>query len=273
MGALSSVGMSDSTIGNLSQALGYLGSGNLSALQGSNMQNLLVMGAARSGLSYGSILNQGLTADVANTLLSGIASYIAEMGGSSSNVVKSEYARIFGLSGVSDIAAAGNITDAMMAGIESSTIGSDIAELLNNTDRFVYATTKIENILENFMYSTATNIASSPSKYLSYRTVDFISSMTTQLIGEGGGDIAAVAKIAANLAPWAMILGMGGDSEGKTGIGAALSSIKNMGKSVKSLFANMGGAISGGDAGAALNIFNALATGVFGSSAVGFAGS
>ena len=45
MGALGSVGFGSTT--SLAQALGYLGSGNIAQLQGSPLQNLLIMGAAR----------------------------------------------------------------------------------------------------------------------------------------------------------------------------------------------------------------------------------
>ena len=176
MGSLSSVGMSDSAIGSISQALGYLGSGNISALQGSNMQNLLVMGAARSGMSYGDLLHNGLSADAANTLLSGIVSYIAEMGGSASNVVKSEYARIFGLS-VSDLVAARNAS-AVTGDFGRTTIGTDITELLQNVDKFVNPVLKISNALDNLVYEGATNVASNSLNYGLFKSFGLLGSIS-----------------------------------------------------------------------------------------------
>ena len=176
MGSLSSAGMSESAIGSISQALGFLGSGNISALQGSNMQNLLVMGAARSGMSYGDLLHNGLSADAANTLLSGIVSYIAEMGGSASNVVKSEYARIFGLS-VSDLVAARNASK-VTGDVGRTTIGTDITELLQNVDKFVNPVLKISNALDNLVYEGATNVASSTLNYGLFKSFGLLGSIS-----------------------------------------------------------------------------------------------
>ena len=179
LGSLSSVGMSEETISSLARALGELGSGNISALSSSNMQNLLVMGAARSGQSYATLLTDGLTAKTANDLMQGIVSYIASMGSSDSNVVRSEYARIFGLN-VSDIRAAmqvGNI------GLESP-LSTDINSLLSKTDSYVRTTQQINNLLENFMYQWSTHIADDPINYGLYKLGE-IAGGIGQMIGKG----------------------------------------------------------------------------------------
>ena len=80
LGSMSSVGVGDSFIQTIAQGLGYLGSGNVEALSGNSaLQNLLVMAANRSGVDYSGVLSQGLNADTANKLLSGIASYVNEI--------------------------------------------------------------------------------------------------------------------------------------------------------------------------------------------------
>lgn len=148
MGSLSSVGMSSSTIQNLATAIGQLGAGDISGLSSNNMQNLLVMGASVAGKSYADLLTNGLTADTANELMQGIVSYIAGMANNTSNVVKSEYGRIFGLS-VSDIVAAsqvGNVT-------ENGFINDDISNLLGNMNNYLYFPTQLENMLSNLMYN------------------------------------------------------------------------------------------------------------------------
>lgn len=268
MGALNSVGFGSTDA--LSQALGYLGSGNLNALAGSPLQNLLVMGAARTGLSYGDLINNGLTAETANTLISGIVSYIGSMSGS--NVVKSEYARIFGLSGVSDIAAVNNISDAMMASIDESVVGSSISELLNKTDKFVYATTKIENLLSNFVFSTATGVAGDANKYLAYRTADLVANVVQGLFGEGGGDVLGAVNLATNLVPLALLLGLS-NSKG-TGIGQVITGITGTIDSLDKLFYGLGSAVGGNTTGQAFEIYKALGgNNWFANNTVGVAGN
>lgn len=176
MGSLSSVGMSSNTVESIATAIGQLGAGNISALGGSNMQNLLVMGAARSGQSYARMLTEGLTAETAEALLSGIVSYIAQMGGNASNVVKSEYARIFGLN-VSDIRAAMQVGDLTQMG----QLSSDISTLLSQTSNYMYTTTQINKGLENFMYEWATGVAADTGRYTTYKILDVVSDIGAAL--------------------------------------------------------------------------------------------
>ncbi|MBQ6627839.1 MAG: hypothetical protein IJH65_03310 [Methanobrevibacter sp.] len=163
--------MSDSTIDALATAIGQLGSGNLSALSGSNMQNLIVMGAAQSGLSYADLLTQGVSSQAAESLMQGIVKYISQMGNNSSNVVRSEYARIFGLN-VSDILAASQVGD-----IGSLGLSNDISALLNATSGYVSTGNKINNALANFMYEWATGVASNDLNYGIYKALDLVSSV------------------------------------------------------------------------------------------------
>lgn len=176
LGSLSSVGMSESTIQSLATAIGQLGSGNLSALQGSNMQNLIVMGAAQSGLSYADLLTQGVSAQAADSLMQGIVRYIAQMGGNSSNVVKSEYARIFGLN-VSDIVAASQVGAVnAMGGITTKIDG-----FLNSVGDYMYTSSRINKGMENFMYEWATGVASSDTNFAIYKALDVISGIGSAL--------------------------------------------------------------------------------------------
>jgi len=177
LGSLSSVGMSESTIQSLATAIGQAGSGNISALSNSNMQNLIVMGAARQNLSYGQILTEGVSDDVANQLMQGIVDYISEIGKNTSNVVKSEYARIFGLS-VSDLVAAAQVGNPTEKGI----VSDDITNLLGKMDNYVYFNQKIENMLSNLLYGWGTNVASDEANYTAYRIVDVLSSVGSSVV-------------------------------------------------------------------------------------------
>lgn len=148
LGSLSSVGMSQQTVNRLAQAIGELGSGNLNALNSSSMQNLLVMGAARSGLSYADLLMEGVSGEAADALMKGIVSYMTEIGQTAGNVVRSEYARVFGLN-VSDLVAASQVSNPTQNGI----IGDDINKLLSKFDNYVSTSQQFDNVLANFIYN------------------------------------------------------------------------------------------------------------------------
>ena len=112
LGALVGMGLSDQTATGLAQALGYLGSGNVEALNQSSLQNLLVMAASRGNMSYSNLLTQGLDAKSADALLNNLVAYMVEINSSGNNVVKSQFANTFGLS-YSDLAAASNLAPSM----------------------------------------------------------------------------------------------------------------------------------------------------------------
>ena len=176
LGSLSSVGMSDQTINALATAIGQVGSGNLSALSNSSMQNLIVMGAAQQGISYADLLTQGISSTTADALMQGIVSYIAQMGNNSSNVVKSEYARIFGIN-VSDIVAASQVGNVS----KMADLTTDISEFLKSTGDYIYASSRVNKGLENFMYEWATGVASSEVNYGLYRVLDVVSGIGAAL--------------------------------------------------------------------------------------------
>ena len=163
LGSLSSVGLSDTAVGNLASAIGQLGSGNISQLSDSSMQNLLVLSAARQGLSYGELLEQGVSGEAADKLIAGIVELLSDMGKSSSNVVKSEYARIFGVS-VSDLVSASQVGNVS----ELEGITTDISSLLNRMNDFVFSGQLVGNMVENAMFGFISDFASDQDKYNTY---------------------------------------------------------------------------------------------------------
>lgn len=182
LGSLYSVGFSSGAVGKISQALGYLGSGNVSALAGdTSMQNLLVMAASRAGLSYSDILTNGLTASSTNTLLESMVEYLAEIAESDNKVVKSEYANIFGMS-VSDLKAVSNVVsdiDTISQSVMS--YGGAINELYSQmyqlTSR-VSISGMMQNLYDNVNYSIATGIASNPVTYALWQITSMIEDLT-----------------------------------------------------------------------------------------------
>jgi hypothetical protein len=87
-----------------------LGSGNVSALNSNSaLQNLLVMATSRAGnLSYADMLIKGVSSSQANELLYNVINYIREIASTDNNVVRSQFAQLFGVS-ISDMAALGKI--------------------------------------------------------------------------------------------------------------------------------------------------------------------
>lgn len=180
MGALSSAGMSTETINKLAEALGQLGSGNVSALNGTDMQRLLIMGANEVGKSYTDILLGGLTEDSIDAIMSGVVKYMTNViGTSDNNVVMSELARVFGVT-VSDVVAAKNSD---LVTIMTKTLSDNInTALLNNFNSYQYGTKYLENALSNFMYSWGTGIASNETEYTIYKATQLASNIAEFVI-------------------------------------------------------------------------------------------
>lgn len=189
LGSLYSVGASDTLISNLSTAIGYLGSGNLSALASDEaMQNLLVMATSRSGYSgpsYSEILSSGLSASAANELLKSVVSYVQEIASSDNLVVKSQYAEIFGMT-ISDMTALLNLSTQ-----DLDSIASNMLSYADTIDEVTYQLTQvasrthiselIDNVVENAALTLGLNVASNAVSYGLYKVGDVIDTLTGNL--------------------------------------------------------------------------------------------
>lgn len=182
LGSLYSVGFSDTAVGKISQALGYLGSGNVSALSSdTEMQNLIVMAASRANMSYSDMLIDGLDASKTNKLMQSMVQYLEEIATSDNKVVKSEYARIFGMS-VSDLKAVTNVASDLstIAGSMMS-YGGAINELYSQMGQLVSRTSvagMMQNLFDNVNYSIGTTIASNPVTYALWQITSMIEDLT-----------------------------------------------------------------------------------------------
>lgn len=182
LGSLYSVGFSSDAVNKISQALGYLGSGNVSALaSNSEMQNLIVMAASRANMSYADMLLNGLDASSTNKLMQSMVEYLQEIAESDNKVVKSEYARVFGMS-VSDLKAISNI-QTVLPEISKSvmTYGGAMSELYSQMGELssrVSIAGKLANLMENFKYTTATSIAANPVTYALWEITGMIEDLT-----------------------------------------------------------------------------------------------
>ena len=182
LGSLYSVGFSDTAISKISQALGYLGSGNISALSSdAAMQNLMVMAMNKANLSYGDIMTSGLTASDTNSLLKSMVEYLEEIANSDNKVVKSQYAEVFGMT-VSDLKAAKNLTSSI-SDITKASMGytDSISELyyqMGQLDSRISVAGKLQNLYDNVNYSIGTTIASNPATYALWQITSAIEDLT-----------------------------------------------------------------------------------------------
>ena len=166
LGSYYSAGVSDTTISNLASAINALGTGDISNIN-SNISKLVMMGAARSNESYGNLLTNGLTADSISSIMSGITSYAQGITGN--NVVRSQWANIFGLT-LSDLEALKKVGFAEGA----TSVSSNINKIFENYSNLVPKTVGLKNMFENAMFTTGTNIASNDALYATYFVTDIL---------------------------------------------------------------------------------------------------
>ena len=190
LGSLSSVGLSSTTVGNLASALGYLATGDVSGLESSSVQSLIVMAASRAGLSYADMLTRQINTDETNKLLKSIVEYLQEIGSSTNQVVKNQYASTFGVS-VSDLTAALNLNRKAIDEIYKSnmTYGNTIGELEYQMRQVTSRTAMadaINTVIENAQFSMFSNIADNPVTSALWRITDMIQEYT------GGINIPAI---------------------------------------------------------------------------------
>lgn len=183
LGSLASVGLSDSTISSLSEAIGYLATGNVTGMASSSMQNLIVMAASKAGLDYAEMLTRGISLDETNTLLGSVVSYLQEIGSSTNQVVKNQYAQTFGVS-VADLRAALNLNPNDLKKIAGTNLGYGGAitelgwQMLSIQNERTSLAEKLSNVRDNAMYSVFSNIASNPALYALWEITDMIQGLT-----------------------------------------------------------------------------------------------
>lgn len=178
LGSMSALGVSSNTITSLAQGLGYLGSGNISALSGNQgLQNLLVMA---TGGQFGNLLTGGLTASSASNILQNIVAFGQQIAGSGNNVVLSQFANLFGLS-VSDIVSLTNITTQDVKKItenivEYEQLRQETSNQLASMSKRTSAAEMVSNVLANMTATMGANVATSPFMLATWLVADLMSS-------------------------------------------------------------------------------------------------
>lgn len=183
LGALGSVGVSDSTLGTLAEGITYLGTGNVDALSGNEaLQNLLVMSANRAGLDYSSLLTGGVSSAQVNALLQSVISYVQDIANSGNNVVKQQYAQLFGIS-ITDMKAFQNLSDEVIKDLYASgmTYKDTLVELnsqLAQVGKRTHISELVDNMFDNILATTGISIASNAGLYGTYKAASVLESIT-----------------------------------------------------------------------------------------------
>lgn len=183
LGALGSVGVSTETLTTIAQGINYIGSGDINSLTSNeSLQNLFVLAANRKGQNINKMLTEGISASEANTLLESIVEYVQEISQEENNVVRKQYAELFGLS-MSDMKAFQNISDEVLSALYSSAMSyqdtlTELDDQLGQVGSRMHLSEKIDNILDNVLAATGLGVANSQVGYATWKSFDMLEKLT-----------------------------------------------------------------------------------------------
>ena len=183
LGSLYSLGLSDTFVSQVAQAINYLGTGNVQALAGNtSMQALLAMSASRAGVPYGETLTGGLTAESTNKILKSMVEYLQDIAGDTNKVVKSAYGNIFGFS-LSDLQAIRNLTSGDIAtlykgGMDYYGAVKTLKDQIKNIEKRTSFQMMVENLFDDAVYTMGSAIADNPAIYTLWKTLSMIQGAT-----------------------------------------------------------------------------------------------
>lgn len=183
LGALGSVGVSSETLTNIAQGINYIGSGDINSLTSNeSLQNLFVLAANRKGQNINKMLTEGVNASEVNTLLEGIVEYVQEISQEENNVVRKQYAELFGLS-MSDMKAFQNISDEVLSSLYNSAMSytdtlDELGNQLNQVGSRMHLSEKVNNILDNVLAATGLGLANNQVGYATWKSFDMLESLT-----------------------------------------------------------------------------------------------
>lgn len=166
LGSLYSLGMSSDTLTNLAGAINMLSTGDIEGLEGSGLQNLLVMAANKGNIAYGDLLSMGMNANNIDVLMSNIVSYWSELATTSNQVVRRQYANLFGMD-MSDMVAIRNINQQDINNILKeqfaySEANAVLQAQMNQISSRMHISEMIQNAFSNVLTGIGTQIAKSP---------------------------------------------------------------------------------------------------------------
>ena len=183
LGSLGSVGVSENTLLQIASGINALVTGDITTLSNNNsLMNLIAMAANNAGLPLGTALTKGISSSDANRLLREVVEYTQELATTSNQVVKSQYAELFGLS-ISDFTSVLNLTSKDLDNIGKNMYSySQAIQETNNQLKMVQSRTHIsemvENLFDNAVLGAATAISSNPASYMTWKAASFIKDVT-----------------------------------------------------------------------------------------------
>ena len=177
MGSLYSVGFQNTQ--GLSDALGKLASGDISGITDDSYGNLLVMAANKANLSIAEILQDGLKDDETNALMQAMVEYLGGIYTETKDnkVVAQQFANVYGLT-ASDLKAAANLasstTNIYKSNQSYSGMMGHLADMANSMGSRTAVGTMVQNVIENFKYTTAAGIGNDPVLYTMYTVASML---------------------------------------------------------------------------------------------------
>lgn len=180
MGALSSLGMSEGAIQQITQGINYIATGDVTSLSSNtNLQTLFAMSASNAGLEYSELLLKGLDSSNTNKLLESMVNYLKEIAeGADNQVVRAAYGDIFNLS-MSDWKAISNLTSGDISNISGNSLTYEgMQQQVNkNLSRMINSTTMgqmLNNVTENLTFSMAQDLVNNPATYAMYKMLNYM---------------------------------------------------------------------------------------------------
>ena len=183
LGSMSSVGVSDTTIQSIAQGINSLATGSVTSLSNNtSLQNLLVMAANAAGLDYSTLLTGGMNANTTNQLLGGLVTYLQSLAQTENQVVKSQYANLFGVT-ISDLTSLLNLSSKDLVSISKNMLGYSeaIAETEYQLTQLSSRTSmgqQLENFTNNVLSSMGEGIANNKAAYVTWMLTDLIEKAT-----------------------------------------------------------------------------------------------
>jgi hypothetical protein len=177
MGSLYSVGFQNTQ--GLSEALGKLAAGDIGGVTDNGYGNLLVMAANKANLSIAEILADGLNDDETNALMQAMVEYLGGIYNETkeNKVVAQQFANVYGLT-ASDLKAAANLasstTNVYKNNLNYGGLLQQLTDMANSMGSRTAIGTMVNNVIENFKYSTAATIGSDPVLYTMYTVASML---------------------------------------------------------------------------------------------------
>lgn len=211
LGSFYSSGMGASTVQNLAQGIGYLGSGNVEALQGNqSLNNMMAIASKSAGLDYGELLKYGLTPETVESLLAGVYKQGVTIAQSGDRVAQSQFANMFGMT-ISDLTSLMRLTTENINALTQSTMSyGDLVqktayELTQIMDR-TPLTEQIKNVMSNVMAGVGEGIATNAITYSLYTLSNLIGTLD---IPTPFGSVDAMSILRGSMVGWGAFQSLG----------------------------------------------------------------